>query len=77
VLILDPAPDPGWEEVRVDLSDYAGQPLYLAFRYESDLDGNDDEWYIDDIGVTLGLLALYNGPKSPGEVVTFEALAPT
>ena len=35
-----------WEQVSVDLSTYAGQPIYVAFRYQ----GNwSDEWYIDDV----------------------------
>lgn len=35
-----------WEEIPVDLSAYAGQDIYLAFRYQGDY---SDEWYIDDI----------------------------
>ncbi|MBN1921454.1 MAG: S8 family serine peptidase [Anaerolineae bacterium] len=35
-----------WEEIPVDLSAYAGQDIYLAFRYQGDF---SDEWYIDDV----------------------------
>jgi hypothetical protein len=35
-----------WTRQTIDLSAYAGQDVYLAFRYE----GNwMDEWYIDDV----------------------------
>ena len=40
---------PSWEEVTVDLSDYAGQNVYIAFVY---LGNEAHEWLIDDISVT-------------------------
>jgi hypothetical protein len=71
---LGPAPDPGWEEQHLDVSDYSGRLVYLAFRYEGD---NADEWYIDEVGVTSGLIVACSGPRMPGEVVTLTAYAPT
>ncbi len=63
-----------WEQVSVSLGAFASQPNYLAFRYE----GNSaDEWYIDDVRVTTALVASHNGPKQPGEIVTFMAYVPT
>jgi len=38
-----------WEEVTLDLSAYAGQSIYIAFRYEGDY---ADEWYVDDVSVS-------------------------
>jgi len=35
-----------WSQQVIDLSAYAGQNVYLAFRYEGDF---SDEWYIDDV----------------------------
>lgn len=43
---------PSWEEVTVDLSDYAGQNVYIAFKYMGD---EAQEWLIDDIVVSEGL----------------------
>ena len=63
-----------WEQVSVSLSAFASQPNYLAFRYQGN---NADEWYIDDIQLTTALVASHNGPKQPGETVTFMAYAPT
>ena len=63
-----------WEQVSVSLGAFAGRPCYLAFRYQGN---NADEWYIDDVQVTTALVASHNGPKQPGEIVTFMAYAPT
>ncbi|MBN1900902.1 choice-of-anchor J domain-containing protein [Candidatus Sumerlaeota bacterium] len=42
------SPQAAWRQQLIDLFDYAGEDIYLAFRYE----GNDaDDWYIDDIHV--------------------------
>ncbi len=51
---IGPATTSGWEQITYTLGQYAGQPIYLAFRYR----GNDfnDEWYIDDVEVTTGLV---------------------
>jgi hypothetical protein len=38
-----------WVETRINLADYAGQNIYIAFRYQ----GNDaHEWYFDDLRIT-------------------------
>jgi len=37
-----------WYGQNIDLSSYAGQSIYLAFRYTGDY---ADEWYIDDVTV--------------------------
>ena len=63
-----------WEQVSLSLGAFAGRPCYLAFRYQGN---NADEWYIDDVRVTTALVASHNGPKQPGEIVTFMAYAPT
>ncbi|MBN1661921.1 MAG: choice-of-anchor J domain-containing protein [Anaerolineae bacterium] len=38
-----------WVEQTIDLSTYAGQNVYLAFRYEGD---DMDEWYLDDVSIS-------------------------
>ncbi len=43
-----------WEEKVIDLSGYANQDIYLAFRYEGDY---SDEWYVDDVSITGDALA--------------------
>lgn len=35
-----------WIQTPIDLSAYAGQEVYLAFRYQGDY---NDEWYVDDV----------------------------
>ena len=40
-----------WNEIRIDLSAYAGQDIYLAFVYVGDF---SDEWYIDNVEVIYG-----------------------
>jgi hypothetical protein len=43
---LGPAIEDNWEQKIFDLSAYAGQDIYLAFRYQ----GNwADKWYVDDV----------------------------
>lgn len=37
-----------WENVLIDLSSFAGQDVYLAFRYQG---YQADEWYIDDVEI--------------------------
>lgn len=62
-----------WEEKRVDLSDYAGQSIYLAFRYQGD---DADEWYIDEVQVTAGLYAINDGPTVLSQTTTLTAIVP-
>jgi uncharacterized repeat protein (TIGR01451 family) len=45
---LGPGTEDDWEEVVVSLNAYAGQDIYIAFRYEGDY---ADEWYIDDVAL--------------------------
>jgi hypothetical protein len=67
---LGPGAEETWEEMRVDLSAYAGQPIYLAFRYEGDW---ADEWYVDDVEVTVALVLVHDGPTPLGETTTMTA----
>jgi hypothetical protein len=48
-----PTATAAWRQQTVDLTAYAGQAIYIAFRYEGDY---ADGWYIDDVAVT------YPGP---------------
>jgi hypothetical protein len=39
-----------WEEVTIDLTEYMGQTISLAFKYEGN---NAHGWYVDDVEVTM------------------------
>ncbi len=67
---LGPGTNETWEEVRISLSDYADQPIYIAFRYEGD---HADGWAIDDVEVTAGLYATNDGPTPLGQATTLSA----
>ncbi len=41
-----------WEQINVDLSDFAGQDIALRFAMETDYSVTDDGWYIDDVVLT-------------------------
>ncbi len=63
-----------WVERTVDLAAYAGQSVYLAYRYYG---RNADSWYIDDVRVTAagawdGALAFYNLTVTGSGVATFQ-----
>jgi len=72
VLLEEVGPDvPNqWNERRIDLSAYAGQPVYIAFRYVGE---NADEWAVDDVAVTADLIALYDGPTTFGATAVLTA----
>lgn len=60
-----------WEAVQpLSLAAYAGQPVFLAFRYEG-TDG--DLWAIDDVTVTTGLSAIASTPVLVNATTTFTA----
>lgn len=42
----------GWVDSQVELSDYAGQTVYIGFHVETDLSVVKDGWYIDDVALT-------------------------
>ncbi|MDR6224162.1 bacillopeptidase F [Desmospora profundinema] len=42
----------GWQQTAVDLSEYAGQRIYLAFNVTTDSSIVRPGWYIDDIALT-------------------------
>jgi hypothetical protein len=69
---ITPTAELVWEEARLSLSGYAGQPIYIAFRYEGD---QADEWYIDDVQVTAGLGVISDGSALRGETITLTASA--
>ncbi|WP_244153536.1 S8 family serine peptidase [Halobacillus karajensis] len=41
-----------WVESQVELSDYAGQTIYVGFHVETDFSVVKDGWYIDDVTLT-------------------------
>ena len=42
-----------WQQVSIPIGDYAGQAIYVAFRYE----GNAAEWYVDNVYLGGGVIA--------------------
>lgn len=42
-------PSDSWQLVNIDLSEYQGQDVYMAFKYVGE---NGHSWYIDDITIT-------------------------
>lgn len=49
-----------WEQTEIDLSNYAGSTVYIAFRYEGD---DAHSWYLDDILVD-GSAPVLNPPTN-------------
>jgi hypothetical protein len=64
LITLPPGTEDRWEEVRLDLAAFAGQTIYIAFRYQGDF---SDEWQIDDVQVTTGLVLSHDGPTPLGQ----------
>jgi hypothetical protein len=52
-----------WDEIRVDLSPYAGQTMVLRFAGRTD-DTNISDFYLDDISVTTCVVDLQPTPTS-------------
>ena len=57
-----------WEETTIDLSEYKGQTIRLAFKYEGD---NDHGWYVDDVEVA------FDPTCAPVGELTYSGLAST
>ncbi|MFS0672176.1 S8 family serine peptidase [Ornithinibacillus sp. 179-J 7C1 HS] len=53
-----------WEDAEVDLSDYAGQTIYVGFYTYSDSSVTKLGWYIDDVVLSDTSLNLENNPAS-------------
>jgi hypothetical protein len=68
---LGPGTEFVWEPLTVSLSSYAGQPIFLAFRYHSVGDG--DMWYLDDVEVTTDLVVSNDSPTPLGHATTMTA----
>lgn len=67
------APTTAWRQQVVDLSAYAGQTAYVAWRYEGD---DADAWYIDDVLVQVPCPAVTIAPNAqalmcPGTTATY------
>ena len=56
-------PSAAWREVIISLADYAGETIYLAFKYE---DNYGDRWCIDDISVDKAPLVITDFPFTEG-----------
>ncbi len=60
-----------WTQAEVDLSAYAGQSVYLRFRFETDSSVTLDGWYLDDLIVT-GLGSQNQTPPAPALVSPYD-----
>ncbi|MFQ6122105.1 MAG: helix-turn-helix domain-containing protein [Dehalococcoidales bacterium] len=51
---LTMVPERTWTKVEVSLADFAGQDIYLRFRFDTmdDIMNNFEGWYVDDISIT-------------------------
>jgi hypothetical protein len=67
---VTPTLEEEWEEVSLPLGAFAGQPVFVAFRYEGD---HSTRWYVDDVKVTTGVYAINDGPTALGDVTAFTA----
>ena len=56
-----------WQEVTVDLSQWAGQALRVRFALETDYSVTEDGWYIDDV-MLLGAGSDNQTPPSPPQL---------
>nr|WP_306798675.1 S8 family serine peptidase [Oceanobacillus saliphilus] len=56
-----------WETVEIDLSEYAGERVYIAFNLDTDGSVIRDGWYIDDVGLSDTSLEIEE-TSSSGEV---------
>jgi len=67
----------GWNQVNLDLGDYAGQDLAIRFLMDTDYSVTQDGWYIDDLVLTgnPGLILAQTTPQaiSPAEGETVGA----
>ncbi len=52
-----------WTYPSIDLSDYAGQSVQIAFYFYSETVNNSTGWYIDDVEVVTGMQK-FNNPES-------------
>jgi hypothetical protein len=68
---------PSWQQVNLDLGDYAVQEIAIRFALETDWSVTEDGWYIDDVVVTGNPVATLSFapplPVSPGEGETVGA----
>src|SRR5690625_1540978 len=57
-----------WEDTEIDLSDYSGERVYIAFNATSDFSVNKDGWYIDYVALSdssnQGSASLFNNQSS-------------
>ncbi|SIT66124.1 S8 family peptidase [Edaphobacillus lindanitolerans] len=57
----------GWIDTEVDLSDYAGQRVYIGFNAYSDVSVTRDGWYIDSVGLSDASNAPDASKDKPGK----------
>src|SRR5699024_12844444 len=41
-----------WTETEIDLSDYSGERIYIAFNATSDISVTREGWYIDNVALS-------------------------
>ena len=66
----------GWVEKTVNLTEYKGQQILVAFHFSS-YDNNDEEWWIDDIEVISdGVVIFSDGAETPPPALTVNVSYP-
>jgi len=65
-----------WQQVTIDLADYAGQNLRFRFLLETDYSVVRDGWYIDDIEIT-GAGSSNQAPATPAAISPLEGASVT
>jgi hypothetical protein len=64
----------GWEEVAVDLADYAGEAILLRFWFGSDGGVRERGWYLDDLSLEGTMASLEVVHDLPSRVPLLEGL---
>ncbi|PWB55567.1 MAG: hypothetical protein C3F06_02205 [Candidatus Methanoperedenaceae archaeon] len=50
----------GWVQETMNLAPYAGNRIFLGFKFKSDDYTNDEGWYVDDINVVSGTTTIFS-----------------
>ncbi len=58
-----------WKQETMNLTPYAGEKIFLGFRFKSDEEVNDEGWYVDDISVTSGMNTIFNDDAETPAVI--------
>jgi hypothetical protein len=57
VLLNTSSSTSGWEELQLNLTQFAGKRIFLEFNFRSDVSVIQEGWYVDDIRIVVGRAA--------------------